>query len=456
MQDQGPKYDYQVVDVYDGEFGEAQAERLLWRAGFGPRPGEAKAVASKGLDGAVDSLLQPGPEQLVGPAPHDDKGRPLKPYDAWGQDHVWWLDRMVRTSRPLVERMTLIWHDWFATSNEGVGSQRLMLDQNDLFRSHALGAFDQLLLDVTHDPAMLIWLNGVDNAKGSPNENYGREMMELFTLGADRGAYTEEDVRQQARSLTGWSYRWSKNRGPVDFHFDPSEHDDGIKRVFGKRGAFGWSDACRLCLEHPAHPSFFVAKLWSYFVPTPPDAATSAALQALYKQSYSVKSVVGAILRHPDLYQGQRMVKPPIVHFAGLLRRIGAGITTTDWAWIGQLSGQQLFYPPNVAGWDDTRWLDTATFLGRWIGVSRILQDRKLDPDHPPKNEPADASALVTRALQFWQNPELSAPTMRVLADFAARSLHTATADWEQRAYPVLAENALRQLIASSPDLQTS
>src|SRR5579884_1775767 len=115
--------------VYEGPFGVAQAERLLWRAGFGPRRGEAEALARRGLRGAVRALMHPGPERLVGPTPVDDKGRPLAPYDAWGQDHVWWLDRMVRTSRPLVERMTLVWHDWFATSNAGVGSQRLMLQQ---------------------------------------------------------------------------------------------------------------------------------------------------------------------------------------------------------------------------------------------------------------------------------------------------------------------------------------
>jgi uncharacterized protein (DUF1800 family) len=448
------KDDTLIVDVYTGEFGEQQAERLLWRAGFGPRPGEARALAALGLQGAVDSLLNPGAEKLVGPPPHDDQGRPLRPYDVWGEDHVWWLDRMVRTSRPLIERMTLIWHDWFATSNEGVGSQRLMLGQNELFRSHALGPFDELFLDVTHDPAMLIWLSGNQNVKEAPNENYGREMMELFTLGAGRG-YSEEDVRQQARSLTGWQSRWSKNLGPVDFHFDPAEHDDGIKHVFGKSGDFNWSDACNLCLQHPLHPSYFVGRLWNYFIPTPPDAATNSGLQALYKDGYSVKSVVSAILQHPDLHQGQRMVKPPIVLTAGLLRRIGMGITTTDWAWIGQLSGQQLFYPPNVGGWGN-RWLDTATFQGRWIGAARILQDRTVNPNHPPKDEPTDAADLMTQALAFWRNPTLSPGTLRVLNEFANRSIGSATADWEQKAYPALAENALRQLIASSPDLQTA
>jgi len=126
------------VAAHKGTFGVAEAERLLWRAGFGPRKSEAEKLAALGLDGAVRSLTNPSGEHFVGKAPTDDKGRPLAPYDAWGHDHVWWLDRMVRTSRPLVERMTLVWHDWFATSNGGVGSQRLMLNQNQLFRDHGL------------------------------------------------------------------------------------------------------------------------------------------------------------------------------------------------------------------------------------------------------------------------------------------------------------------------------
>jgi uncharacterized protein (DUF1800 family) len=362
---------------------------------------------------------------------------------------------MVRTSTPLVERMTLVWHDWFATSNAGVGSQRLMLDQNKLLRTNALGNFSKLLTSVTHDPAMLLWLNGTENRKDAPNENYAREMMELFTLGADRRAYTERDVREQARSLTGWDNRWSKRRGDFNFHFDTSKHDDGTKVVFSKRGDFSWTDACTACVSHHLHPSFFVTKLWSYFVPTPPDAATLAGLGELYA-GREVQPVVDAILRHPDLYEGERMVKPPVVHVAGLLRRIGARIDTTDWAWIGQIAGQQLFYPPNVGGWDDTRWLDTATFRGRWAAVTRILEHRALNPDHPPRNEPGDPNALINRALAFWDNPALTDSTRRVLLEFATGAMASAKADWERHAYPVLIENALRQLIAVSPDLQTA
>jgi uncharacterized protein (DUF1800 family) len=443
------------VPVFRGSFGVPQAERLLWRAGFGPRPGEAEALAKLGLDGAVHELTHPGAEKLVGPAPRDAKGRPLAPYDVWGHDHCWWLDRMVRTSRPLVERMTLVWHDWFATSNDGVGSQRLMLNQNALFRSHALGSFEQLLLDVTKDPAMLLWLNGVENTKDAPNENYAREMMELFTLGADRGAYTERDVREQARALTGWESRWAPGRGDYDFHFDAAGHDNGVKRVFRSTGRFDWQAACHLSISNPKHDSFFVTKLWGYFVPTAPDRATEAGLIALYRKGRQVRPVLDAILRHPALYSGQRMTKPPVVHIAGLLRRIGAGITTDAWAWIGSLSGQQLFYPPNVAGWDDTRWLDTATFRGRWIAVQQLLNARRLDP--AKGKEPADAPTVLGRALAFWNDPELSDATRNALLAYARAALGDAgNQRWKQLQYPVLVENALRQLIAVSPDLQTA
>jgi uncharacterized protein (DUF1800 family) len=445
----------QLVAAHDGSFGVAQAERLLWRAGFGPRKGEAEALAKLGLRGAVHALTNPGNERLVGPAPKDDKGRPLAPYDAWGHDHVWWLDRMVRTSRPLVERIALVWHDWFATSNSGVGSQRLMLNQNQLFRSHALGSFHELLLNVTRDPAMLLWLNGSDNSKASPNENYAREMMELFTLGAARG-YTESDVRQQARALTGFRNDWRQGAGNVNFRYDPGRHDAGIKTIFRKHGAFTWKDSVRLAVQHPDHPSFFVRKLWSYFVAGDPDAKTQHGLEQLYLSSgRMVRPVVTAILMHPRLYTGERLVKPPVVYTAGLLRRIGRPIDTTSWSWIGSMAGQQLFYPPNVAGWDDTRWLDTATWRGRWWTAQNVLRPYALDPG--TASQPFDAAALLDGALAFWNHPALTDRTRSALLAFARAALADAgKASWKRKQYPVMAQNALRQLIAMSPELQTA
>src|SRR2546421_2342615 len=167
------------------------AERLLWRAGFGPRPGDVAHVVAVGIDAAVRELVHPtGSTNLIDPEPRDEDGNALAPEDAWGHDHLWWLDRMVRSDQPLVERMTLVWHDWFATSNDKIGSQHLMLQQNATIRANALGTFSDLITALTKVPAMLVWLERLENRVGDVNENYGREAMEVFTLGADPGAFT--------------------------------------------------------------------------------------------------------------------------------------------------------------------------------------------------------------------------------------------------------------------------
>jgi uncharacterized protein (DUF1800 family) len=361
---------------------------------------------------------------------------------------------MVRGNRPLVERMTLVWHDWFATSNEGVGSQGLMLRQNALFRRYWLGNFRDLTLAVTRDPAMLLWLSGTDNTKWSPNENYARELMELFTLGAGRG-YTERDVREQARALTGFRNDWREGVGPTRFRFDRERHDVGVKRIFGRRGRYGWKDAVRLSIAHPHHPSFFVPKLWGYFIPVAPPRTTRRSLERLYvRNRFAVRPVVEAILRHPLLYDGPRMVKPPVVYTAGLLRAAGRGVETDSWAWLCANAGPQLFYPPNVAGWNDERWLDTATYLARWDIAGRVTRPAALDPSKV--QAPFDAEKLLDRALGFWGHPQLSAGTKRVLRAYTERALARADSNWKRRSFPPLIENSLRHLIAVSPDLQTS
>ena len=212
---------------------------------------------------------------------------------------------MVRTSRPLVERMALIWHDWFATSNDGVGSQRLMLKQNELFRERGLGSFHDLLLDVTRDPAMLLWLNGGDNSKDSPNENYGREMMELFTLGHGSG-YTEDDVRAAGARAHRLPLRLEAERRRRRLPLRPEvprhgDQDDLRQTRRAGRGATRAGSASRTPRTRP----FFVQKLWSYFVPVPPDAATrERAAAALRPGELRDPPVVAAILKHPALYDG--------------------------------------------------------------------------------------------------------------------------------------------------------
>ena len=450
------------IPVYGGPFGRVEAERLTWRAGFGPRPGQVTKLVRKGLCGAVRSLISSPAEQLIGPLPRDEYRQPIDPLNAYGHDHLWWLDRMVRSNRQLVERMTLVWHDWFATSNAGVGWQRLMLDQNKLFRRRALGTFEKLLLGVTRDPAMLIWLSGNQNTKFAPNENYARELMELFTLGADRpGGYTEQDVREQARALTGWVNSYDPATGqPYDFRYDLGLHDFETKTIFGHIGNFDWKDSCWLCLRHPNHASFFVRKLWSYFIPSEPEPETQAGLEELYLSSgYSISPVVEAILLHPDLYLGPRMVLPPVVYTAGLLRALGRRIDTSEWVALDALAGQQLFYPPNVSGWDESRWLDTATFRGRWLVASRALAKTALDETQPTwvTPRPRDPEAILERALDLSGAPRIAPETRAAVLELGRRALADAGADKDKRlSYPLMAVNAVRALIAVAPERQTS
>jgi len=446
------------VAIYSGPFGVRQAERLLWRAGFGPSPGHAEWLAGLGLHAAVAAFTRPaGPPTFTGAEPTDDDGNPLSPEDAWGHDHLWFLDRMVRTNQPLVERMTLIWHDWFATADEGVG-QRLMLAQNELFRRHWLGSFDQLVHDVTIDPAMLIWLNGNENHRSRPNENYARELMELFTLGADRGAYTEGDVRALARSLTGWRSDWSPELGNHNFRFYAPWFDNTNKTVFGQTGNWNWESAAWMCIHHSMHPSFFVPKLWSYFIPVPPSDGDRAALEQLYVQSgYQVRPVVEAILLHPQLHEGPRMVKGPVVLVAGMLRAQRRAVDTESWAWLCDNAGQRLFHPRDVSGWDDSRWLDTSTVHGRWDLVSRLMNGRQLSNTAINAYDIAETpQQAVALAHAYWGTPNLTDETVAVLTGFAAAAVAGSLATWQQRQYRGLRQNALRHLIPFSPDYQTS
>jgi uncharacterized protein (DUF1800 family) len=447
------------IAAYTGDFGPREAERLLWRAGFGPRPGQAKRLAKLGMRKAVMSLTRVGgTAPLRGPAPHDGEGNPLAPLDLWGHDHLWWLDRMVRSEHPLVERMTLVWHDWFATSDDDVDSSRLMLQQNQLFRRNSLGSFHELLRQVTVDPAMLVWLDGIKNSRRYLNENYARELMELFTLGANRGAYTETDVREMARALTGWRATWDDELGYTDFRFDSTRFDSGTKTVFGQSGNFGWEDVCRLCVQHPLHPSFVVSKLWTYFVAAPPPPREQRALEQAYVSSgYAIRPLVEAILMHPLLYRGPSLVKPPVVFLAGMLRTLGRGIDTEDWVWLCGLAGQRLFRPPNVAGWDDARWLDTSTIRARWQLVAYALEPRALGDERVERYSTTEsAERALEKAIQFWGEPSLNKATRKALLAFAAGCVRGRLEEWEQHTYRGLRQNALRHLIYVAPDMQRS
>jgi uncharacterized protein (DUF1800 family) len=232
--------------------------------------------------------------------------------------------------------------------------------------------------------------------------------------------------------------------------------------VFGQSGNWNYEDAVRLCIEHPLHASFFVTKLWGYFIPSPPDEATLASLQGVYLSSgYSIRAVLEAILLHPDFYEGPELVTPPVVYNAGLLRSIGRPIDTTSWAWLSSGAGQQLFYPPNVSGWDFTRWLDTSTAKARWEMASYVTDKTYPNPwpkeGEPTYSETEEPASALASAMAYWANPLLSAESEQTIAAFANSCLTgVATADWEQSPFRAMRQNALRMLIATSPDMQVS
>ena len=279
-------------------------------------------------------------------------------------------------------------------------------------------------------------------------------MMELFSLGADRGAYSEDDIREQARALTGWRYDWNESEGAHNFRYDPNRHDAKSKTVFGRTGNWGWEDSCRLCVENPLHASFFVDKLWSYFVPTPPPEATRNGLIASYVSSgWQIRPVLETILISPDLYEGPPMVKPPVVQLASMLRRLGRFVDTDAWTWLMEPTGQLLFWPPNVSGWDDTP-------LARHLADAGALERRRLRPRRRLRRR-------LERALQHHRDrrgsggagdrhlgqPGTAPRHQAELLDFARRAEPTITAGWQHGPYRAMRQNALLQLIGISPDL---
>ena len=443
------------IAVYQGAFGGAQASRLAWRAGFGPRPGQTAELAALDLEAAVMSYTRPtGEAPLDGPEPRNGTA-PLNPASDDGAFN-YWLDRMVRSRHQLVERLSLVFHDWWATRRDGVSTNMEMLNQTNIFRAHGLGNFRAMARAVTTDPAMLQFLDGMSNRRGAVNENYGRELMELFTLGADRGAYTETDVREIAKALSGWTATY--NNGWTNWRWDDQGRwDTSIKTVFGRSGRFTWEDAVELVLTHPLHPSFFVRKLWSYFIPVPPDAATSAALEQHYVAGgLEIRPVLEAILCSPQFYEGPQMVKPPIVLMTGLMRATGRGIENNEWWNKSDRAGQRLYYPPDVSGWNDNRWLDTNTTVGRWESVGVALAGtmvKNAEADVFPEQTP---EAAVAAARAFWGDPPLSADTVAQLLAFAGTIVPPTGKAIDLARLRAQRYNALRQLIAAGPDHQTA
>ncbi|HVW93006.1 MAG TPA: DUF1800 domain-containing protein, partial [Devosia sp.] len=276
----------------------------------------------------------------------------------------WWVDRMVRTNRPLEEKMTLFWHGHFATSEEKLRDYRKMMLQLDTLRRGATGNFADLLLAVSQDPAMLIFLDAAQNVKGAPNENFGREVMELFTMGV--GNYTEEDIRQAARAFTGWG------NDDLTFVVDESKHDDGLKTFLGRTGHFRGEDILGIILEQPQTANYIAAKIYRFFVREEISDAFRARLGALLRDNhYEIAPFLRTLFLSEDFYSEPSMgthIKSPIELIVSTYRKLGVrelpGIP--DLYSVSKTLGQVLLYPPTVAGWGQGKsWITPGLLFER-------------------------------------------------------------------------------------------
>jgi uncharacterized protein (DUF1800 family) len=389
---------------YTGHFGTRQAAHLLRRAGFGGTPDEITAFAQLDAGRAVDALFRASDPDGTFVEYPPELGT-LRT-DQYGQRktavQLWWLDRMLRTRRQLAEKMTLIWHNHFATAVSKV-SPEMMAGQINLFREQGLGNFRTLLAAVTRDPAMLVWLDNRSNTKAHPNENYAREVMELFTLGL--GNYTEDDVKQGARAFTGWTI---KNEQAV---YRPDLHDDGIKTFLGQTGSFGTDDAINIIVQQPVHQRFIARALLEAFVYSDPEPELIEALASVYAFSgYDLTKVVGTILRSNVFYSVRAYraePKSPIEFAVGTLRTIGATSIPANLPNVLARMGQEPINPPTVKGWDGgPSWINTSTMLARFNFINSLkVNSPNVDPaalvrEAGGLNAPRIVELLVAAALQ--------------------------------------------------------
>lgn len=406
--------DTSLEPIRAGAFTVAEARHLLRRAGFGPEPGEAERLAAMGLDAAVEHVVDYRRHPLRGlPRPRIDPD--LKPY--WtpeereqrrrarqGDDQEtldqlsaaflarrdedrrqlrelqqWWLEHMIRTPRPLEEQLTLLWHGHFATRHRNVRHTALMHEQNMMFREHAAGSFADLARAIVRDPAMIIFLDNHRNFRRNPNENLARELFELFTLG--EGNYTEQDIAEAARALTG--YHLDEDRR---FAFNVRQHDPTRKRILGARGAFDGDDVVDLALRQEACARFVCYKLYNHFVadhveqtlPTYQQTVILAMARTMRRHEYRIAPVLEELFKSRHFYDPQlrgQKVKSPAHLLVGTTRmcqlpmRRAAPLRRA----MNQM-GQTLFDPPSVAGWPGGRmWINTSTLFVRQNLVSFLV-----------------------------------------------------------------------------------
>jgi len=346
-------------------------KQLLRRAGFGYTPQELRYYKSLGYKGTLNELLNPKTvdnSQL-------DKAIREQNFDFTNINDLrrWWLYRMTFSRRPLEEKMTLFLHGHFATSDRKVRNAHAMYLQNILFRKYALGDFHGLLLSVSKDPAMIVWLDNQQNRKGKPNENYAREIMELFTIGI--GNYSEKDIKEAAKAFTGWQTR------PDGFFFNKNQHDFSEKTFFTHTGNFNGEDIIAILVEQPETGKFLARKLITFFAHENPDKGfVERVAYAFKKNNYSLRAMLDAIFSD-KLFCSERTyhakIKSPAELVVGSLKVLQLENLSNDLPQMMGAMGQDLFHPPSVKGWDGgPAWISSETMMERFNFAARIVAER--------------------------------------------------------------------------------
>ncbi|HEV3235797.1 MAG TPA: DUF1800 domain-containing protein [Gemmataceae bacterium] len=375
------------------------AGHLYRRAAFGAGLADLRAAVKRGHPATID-LLMTGDKDSSSIT--EDKTEKKKPRGADVYDlRGWWLDVMLHSPHPFQEKMTLFWHNHFATSIEKVGRFELMIEQNQRLREYALGKFGSLLVEMSRDSALLFYLDADSNKKDSPNENLARELLELFTLGV--GNYGESDVRAAALALTGWQSKGSPAL------FVEKEHDDSLKKFLGQEGKWHSKDIVRIILKQPAVSRFLVRKLYSYLVSEaqePPAALLEPLAESFRKSDYDTAALAKTILSSRLFYSVfayHQRIKSPVEFVLGAIQAVAPNMIDAR-AQVGRLEsmGQQLFAPPNVKGWPGGRsWLNTGSILARHNFAQALSSgsgsiNRDIDESRtPPIAIAVDPAALL-------------------------------------------------------------
>jgi uncharacterized protein (DUF1800 family) len=369
------------------------ARHLLSRAGFATPDAEVKTFAKLTRAEAADRLVKGANPVAITPPPTwinqarevPVKMRELSPeqrrvvqrhYQEQAlETREWWFREMLNTPSPLTEKMTLFWHNHFATSQQKVRFTPYLYQQNALFRRNALGNFGTMLHEIARDPAMLIYLDGANNRKEQPNENFAREVMELFTLG--EGNYTEKDIKEVARAFTGWGVE----RDTGKFVFRRGAHDYGKKTIFNKIGDFEGDQVLDLLLARPETAQFITRKLWREFVSPTPDEKEIKRMAAIYQESgYNTAKLMRIVLSSDAFYAAENraaLIKSPVEFVVGTLKTFDIEPPNLrPFVLSSALLGQNLFAPPNVKGWPGGEaWINSATLLGRKQLIDRLFRN---------------------------------------------------------------------------------